>query len=308
MARRDRGVALLTVLLVLALASVTATALATLLQMDIRRSGLLAQQRQARAYLQGAEDWAAQILARDHAAGPIDDLDEAWARRLPPLPVAGGSVQGRLTDLEGRFNLNSLLAGNAIDPHQLALLRRLLHQLDLPVGLAAAIADWIDPDHKLRFPDGAEDSTYLDQTPPYLPADRAFVSVSTLRLVHGVDDTAYRRLQPLVSALPQATPINVNTAPAALLAALDPRLDNSRVQRLLEQRRQHPFATAADFIKATGLNHFALPVSALGTASRYFLLSASARVGDARAHLYSLLVRGRTGITRSLLRSFGRDW
>ncbi len=77
MARRDRRLALLTVLLVLALASVTAAALATLLQMDIRRNGLLAQQRQARAYLQGAEDWAAEILARDHAAGPINDLDEA---------------------------------------------------------------------------------------------------------------------------------------------------------------------------------------------------------------------------------------
>lgn len=308
MADRNRGVALLTVLLVVALASVTATALATLLQLDIRRTGLLAQQRQARAYLLGAEDWAAQILARDHAADPIDDLNETWARRLPPLPVDGGSVQGRLTDLQGRFNLNNLLAGKTIDARQLALLQRLLRRLELPVELANTIADWIDPDGSPRFPGGAEDSVYLDQTPPYLTADRPFVSASTLRLVHGVDGPTYRQLRPLVSALPANTPINVNTASAPLLAALDPRLDSTRVGQLLQRRHRRPFATTAEFIKATGLTHFALPASALGTTSHYFLLSATAQVGDARAQLHSVLVRSDNGITRSLLRSYGDDW
>lgn len=308
MTERSRGVALLTVLLVVALATVTATALATLLQLDIRRTGLLAQQRQARAYLQGAEQWAEQILARDRAAGPIDDLAEPWARKLPPLPVAGGYVQGRLDDLQGRFNLNDLLAGHSVDPRQLALLQRLLAQLGLPVGPAAAIADWVDPDTSPRLPDGAEDSTYLDRTPAYLAANRPFVSVSELRLIRGIDATTYQQLAPLVSALPDATPINVNTAPAELLAALDPRLSHASVEHLLQVRQRQPFATAADFLKATGLTNFALPGSAIGTASRYFLLTAEARVGDTRVRLHSLLVRGGDGTTRSLLRSYGDDW
>lgn len=303
----ERGVALITVLLVVALASLTATRLATLTQLDIRRSGLLIQQQQARNYLAGAEQWAAQILRRDRIDGAIDHPGEDWAQRLPPFPVSGGEVTGVLSDLQGRFNLNDLIVDGALDPAQSALLERLLDRLGLSRGLAQAIADWIDPDSEPRFPDGAEDSDYLGRDPAYLAANRPFASISELRLVRGIDADAYRRLAPFVTALPQATPLNVNTAPAELLAALDDDLGAGDAERLVQARAEQPFDSVADFAASTGLVDFDAPEGLLGTASDYFLLDAEARVGEARARLHSVLHRSGSGATRVVMRSYGES-
>ncbi len=105
---RQAGVALITVLLIVFLASVTAISLATLQQLAIRRSAVLLHQQQARLYTLGLEQWAAVILARDRQKNEVDHPGEEWAN-LPPLPpVEGGELSGRITDLQGCFNLNNL--------------------------------------------------------------------------------------------------------------------------------------------------------------------------------------------------------
>ena len=101
------GVALITVLLIVFLASVTATSLATLQQMAIRRSTVLQHQQQARLYTLGLEQWAMVILARDRQDNEIDHPDEEWAKPLL-LPVDGGELSGQITDLQSCFNLNNL--------------------------------------------------------------------------------------------------------------------------------------------------------------------------------------------------------
>lgn len=305
--RSQRGVALITVLLVVALASLTATSLASLTQFGLRRSGLLQQEQQARFYLHGAEQWAAQILNRDRGDGPIDHLGEDWAQPLPPLPVEGGQVIGRLSDLQGRFNLNGLIVGDVVDEARLALLERLLDQLGPGRGVASAIVDWIDADREPRFPDGAEDSDYLTRNPSYLAANRPLASVSELRLIRGVDGTVHARLAPLVSALPRPTAINVNTAPVELLAVLLPGLDQTAAVRLDQARRERPFASVDEFIASTGLVDPDLPVDLLTTESAFFLLEAEAEIGDAGARLHSLLYRADSGTTRSLMRSYGAE-
>jgi general secretion pathway protein K len=301
----QRGIALITVLLVVALASLTATSLASMTQFGLRRSSLLQQEQQARLYLHGAEQWAAQILNRDRGDGPVDHLDEDWARTLPPLPVEGGQVSGRLSDLQGRFNLNSLIIGETVDEARLAVLERLLDQLGLNRGIALAIADWIDADREPRFPDGAEDSDYLTRNPAYLAANRPLTSVSELLLIRGVDGAVHARLAPLVSALPRPTPINVNTAPVEVLAALDSGLDQSAAMRLDQARREQPFASVDEFIASTGLVELDIPQGLLTTGSDFFLLEAEAGIGDASARLHSLLYRADSGATRSLMRSYG---
>ncbi len=297
------GVALITVLLVVALASLTATSLASLTQFELRRTGLVLQEQQTRWYLQGAEQWATQVLARSDIE--IDHPGEDWARVLPPLPVDGGFIAGGLSDLQGRFNLNNLIADDADDPTQLALLQRLLDRLALPQGLAQAIADWIDADREPRFPDGAEDSDYLARDPPYLAANRPLASISELLLIRGFDGVSYQRLAPLVTALPEPTPINVNTAPVELLGVLDSRLDGELAGRLDRTRRERPFASVAEFIAATGLDGLELPETALSVRSDFFLLAAAAEIGAARGTLQSLLYRNEAGLARSLRRSYG---
>ncbi len=112
--RRQRGVALITVLLIVFMASVAAASLMTLQGYTLHRSTLLLNQQQARLYTLGAEQWAISLLKRDlrndlEQNERVDTLQEDWATIPPSLPVEGGSISGRIEDLQGRFNLNNLL-------------------------------------------------------------------------------------------------------------------------------------------------------------------------------------------------------
>lgn len=353
---RQAGVALITVLLIVFLASLTATSLATLQQIAIRRSTVLQHQQQARLYTLGIEQWAALTLSRDRQENQTDHPGEAWANLPAALPVAEAILSAKIRDLQGCFNLNNLWrsatgsttspgdnlerppkndeepeenpddlssdqpsapepstskdanppqSGKAgLDQIQLQMLQRLLTILELKPGLAQAIADWIDPDADPLFPDGAEDSDYTILNPPYLAANRPFTSISELRLVKGMDRETYTKLAPLVCALPPGTALNVNTAPAAVLAALSEELEPADLERLLEDRPEKGYENVDEFLNAAKITLNAELKALLGVESQYFLLRADVRVGDGHSMLYSVLFRDDQSV-RILRRSFG---
>lgn len=305
---RQSGVALLTVLLVVFLASIAATGLASVQQLAIRRSTLVLHQQQARLYALGGEQWAAAILNRDLKENQTDHLNEIWATLPSALPVEGGSLAGDIQDLQGRFNLNNLLKPDrTIDEGWLQALRRLLETLELNPGIAQAIADWIDPDMEPRFPDGAEDGEYVGHTPPYLAANRPLVSVSELRLIKGMDDESFNRLVPYVCALPSATPINVNTATAPVLTSLTDELSLIEAETLIEDRGPEGYPDINAFISSAQLSEAALPSGGLAVNSSYFLIRIEANVGEGRALVNSVLQRDGEDGARVLARSFGTD-
>ena len=350
---RQSGVALITVLLIVFLASLTAISLATVQQIAIRRSTVLQHQQQARLYTLGVEQWAGLILMRDRQDNAIDHPGEAWANLPPALPVDHGMLSGKIRDLQGCFNLNNLWrpapgdsstrpdepqdspktdknAGNAAQPspapqppnpadpaqatagqaeinqEQLKVLQHLLTGLKLNPALAQAIADWLDPDPDPLFPDGAEDSDYTVLNPPYLTANQPFASVSELRLVKGVNQDIYATLAPLVCALPPGTPLNVNTAPAPVLAALDEKTELADLEQVLEERPAKGYEIVDEFLNAAKMTPDAPTKALLSVDSQYFLLRAEARVGDGRAMLYSIIFRDENGV-RVLRRSFGNQ-
>ena len=106
--KHQAGVALITVLLIVFLASLAATSLAALQQLAIRRSTVFQHQQQARLYTLGAEQEAMIILARDRQRNETDHPGEEWANLPPALPIEGGAITVRLSDLQGCFNLNNL--------------------------------------------------------------------------------------------------------------------------------------------------------------------------------------------------------
>ena len=182
----QRGVALLTALLVVSLATVAAVAMATRQHVDVRRTGNLLHGEQAYAYALAAESWARVIMDRDAEDSSIDTLEEDWAFALPPISVEGGFVDGRITDLQGRFNINNLVGvKGAPSEADRDYFNRLLVVLDLDPALTNALLDWLDADIDARYPDGAEDDTYLLNNPPYRAANRPLSSVSELGLVKG---------------------------------------------------------------------------------------------------------------------------
>ena len=308
--RCQRGIALLTVLLVVFLASLTAVALASLQQLAIRRSAVLLHHEQAKLYTLGAEQWAMAILERDRKNSEIDHLNEPWAALPALLNVENGTLSNKLYDLQGRFNLNSLIRVDSetstasVDEQQLKILQRLLGKLDLNPGIAQAIADWIDPDQEMLFPDGAEDGDYIGYTPAYLAANQTFQSVTELRLIKGVDQAVYDDLAPYVSVLPSTEPLNINTAPGVVLAALTGEV--AEVSRL-RQGMHEPYDNIENFLQDTGITEAEISSDKLAVSSRYFMLVAQAEIGESRAMLSSVLYRPDSGRIQVIMRSFGMD-
>lgn len=301
----QRGVALLTAILVVALATVAAVSLAVHQQLDTRRTANVLDADQAYEYALGVETWARVILARDARDNKVDDLGEAWARQLPALPVTGGQVAGRVTDLQGLFNVNNLVVNGKPSAPDVVQFQRLLAIVGLQPQLVQAVIDWIDPDVNASFPDGAEDEAYLLLPTPYRTANQPMVSPSELRLVKGFDAKAVASLEPYVCALPTRTTINVNTAPAAVLQSLADGLTKQDGEALVKARGQNGYASVQDFLKQDPLAGRAVDAKQLGVSSHYFLVASDAQVGNGRVLMYSKVERAGSGQSRVLMRTRG---
>jgi general secretion pathway protein K len=298
---RQRGVALITALLVVSLVTVIAVAMATRQHVDVRLTANLVHGEQAYAYAVAAESWARVILRRDDLQSDHDSLDEDWATALPPIEVEGGQVSGKIEDLQGRFNINNLaLQDGKVSEPDVAYFRRLLEILKLEPSLTDALLDWIDVDINVRFPDGAEDENYLLGAIPYRTANRLLIDASELRLVAGFDQNAIQLLEPYVTALPQRTRINVNTASPLVLLAMHEDLSTSDVEALIAGRGEAGYASVQAFMGQESLAglELAAPVDVRST---YFLVHTDVIVGQSQSHLASLVARDK-GRTRVLSR------
>jgi general secretion pathway protein K len=286
--KRECGIALITVLLIVALAVSTAAFMAWQQQLEVRRMENLRDQAQAGAIARAAVDWARAILADDARDNNVDHLDENWATALKVLPVEQGQIAGGITDQQGLFNLNNLSRGE----EDIAAFRRLLNLLRLPTELADAAADWVDANTELRQPGGAEDAYYLSLEPPYRAANRPLSGVDGLFRVKGFDRETVEKLRPFVTALPQPTPVNVNTAPAEVLAAFFPELTLESAQAMVEVRKKNYFKDQADFrgrMPAGQSNQMRDTIFSVN--SNYFLVTGRASFGRVRLGWQALLQR-----------------
>ena len=309
-AKRARGIALITAMLITALTGSLAAGLAWNNALDVRRTMVLLFHEQGMQVALGAESWIRNILRDDSIDTQTDHLGELWASELPGLPIDNDSVQGVVTgtieDLQGRFNVNNLIDQSG-DINQAALeqFQRLLVILNIDPGFAGLAADWIDADQDASFPDGAEDSIYTSLTPPYRTFNHSLSNVTELSALAGMDKASFDRLLPHVTALPgNNTSLNVNTATAAVLQSLDANMDASIVESLLSQREESGF----EDIKATFGTFVTNPaiVDRLEGSSRFFQLKAVVQIDTVRVTYYSLLLREPDGgPVVTILRSLG---
>jgi len=312
--RRDpghqRGVALITAVLMVALGTMLAVDVGFRGFLDQRRSGTLFALDQGFLIALGAEAWAADFLKRDLQDSQTDHFGETWARPLPPLPIDGGSVEGRLEDMQGRFNLNNLVhTDGTTSPEAVKQLERILSMLEIETSWAAAMADWIDQDTQPGFPDGAEDTVYTGQDPPHLAANMPITRVSELMVLPGFGAERYARIKPYLSALPVGTPINVCTAPGVVLDSLsdDSREFSLNPEDLAKRRKDACFPTLEDLRGALGDETYNQVKNSLAESSNYFRATVWVTIGTTQFTLYSLLARGGGGSVRPALRSFGSD-
>jgi general secretion pathway protein K len=250
-------------------------------------------------------------------------LAQAWAQPTQAMPITPednpegepiGVLQGALEDMQGRFNLNNLAHvvmgqnGQAIqDPAPLLQFQRLLVAVGLEPKWAGIARDWIDADDQPGEPDGAEDSVYTSQTPPYRTGNWPMMSPSELMNMPGFGADRYRKIAPYVTALPTATAkINICTAPAPVLQSFAENLGSDYTPELLaSERKSGCFPDKQTFANVLGPTVAASAANWYADTSMYFRLTTRVTLGTTEFTLYSLLYRTAGGKVTPLLRTFG---
>jgi general secretion pathway protein K len=274
-------------LLVFALATMMISDMARTSYLALRRTGNLVDSVQARYYALGAEELGRLILAEDASArgqgGGMDHLREPWAAGSQSFEIEDGRLELVITDLAGRFNLNSLVDANGkTDPLAVARLAKLLRVLDIDPLLAEAVADWIDTDTNTQR--GSSEISSWGVAMPNAP----LVEPGELRVLPALDADAWARFAPLVAALPREARLNVNTASAEVLQAFTGRSTAADVERFVHMRDMQPIRDVNDPALAS---LFAESRTALDVSSGNFELLVHAQYRGRHARLASRVER-----------------
>ena len=232
------GSALIAALFLMTLVAIASTAMSVRLQMDIYRVSLAITSDKLYLASQEVTFWAMDKLiaqqiefTKANLSGKIADFPLKLQKNYPNI-----TILGHLYDLQSRFNIN-----NVKEPRFQQIFLRLLKNTltETPANerksLLQATIHWVSP----YLPERGHDnllSYYAKQTPPYRPGFQPMASISELRRVRGVTKEIYQTLLPFITALPTATPVNVNTAALPLLRALGQGLTNTEAEELLQAR------------------------------------------------------------------------
>lgn len=300
--RRQAGVALISVLLIVAILLAVVGRLMANHGLSISQNQNVFEQNQALQYALGAESLARQALFQDFSQGgaDVDHLSEVWAQQVLPFGLdEGGFLEAQVRDLNGCFNLNNLLRGEAAKEQ----FKRLLAHLNAPQQIADTWLDWIDGDSTVTgF--GAEDSEYLIATIPHRTPNRLVSNVSELALLQNMDAEIFSLLRPHLCVLPNSeTLLNVNTANLQSLASLVSSVSPATAEAIVGIARE--YSTVNDFLAE--YPDYQSAAATLSVKSNYFEVHAFAQVGDSSVTLLSVLYRDpSSGEVTVLSRDFGR--
>lgn len=256
-AHSQRGVALLTILLLVVSITVVAGAMLASQKIAIRRSGLLFEQNQLLQDIDAGQQMAVTLIRADDTLNDTDSEQDIWAQPMPPYLLGGHSISIELRDEASRFNINNLYQNGEVNTVALALFERLLTQLGLESDIAIAVLDYQDLDTEVYL-DGGDESLVYDQqrsgsSSGTLP-NQPFVSVDQLQDLGAVSDEALATLRPCITAIPYSVTINVNTASPVLLAALIDGTQSTEMQALVEMRAEQVLTNISDLWQLPSLN------------------------------------------------------
>jgi general secretion pathway protein K len=282
--QRQRGAALLTAMLIVTLVASLSAAMVWRQYRAVQIEAAERARAQGAWILQGALDWARLILREDARAkrnDPVDHLGEVWAVPLAEarlstfLAAESGSgvaaaddgpeafLSGLIEDAQSRYNLRNLVESGEGAAREQATLSRLCESAGIGAHNVSLIATGLR-------------AAYLSQGDssgaPLRPQ-----SVAQLSWL-GVDADSLKRLQPLVTLLPKPTPLNLNTAPREVIAAVL-GVDLASAEAIVQRRRSQPLknlqAAAALLPQGTALENQRASVD-----SSYFFVSARMRLDE----------------------------
>ena len=320
----ERGAALLSVLLMVAVLAVIAATTLDRLALSTKLSSNGNALAQARMFSYAAESIAAarieDLLARDAAQ---TTLEGGWLGTEQIIPIPVGSATAKVRDAGNCFNLNSLVTqiegknqASAAGQEQITSLMVVLGiNENTARPIAAAAADWADSD-TMPLANGAEDDVYRAAAKPYLAANRLYAHPSELRAVKGVTPAIYAKLRGWICALPEATlsPLNVNTllpeqAPLLAMLFAPGKFSPASARSHLAKRPSSGYGSLIRFWEApelAALEPSALVQGQVKLTSKYFLLETDVSLGDL-ALQGEVLIVGTPAPARVIWRSWGEQ-
>jgi len=295
---RQRGVAVIIALLLTTLAITIVASLFWQQQVQVRSIENQRLQLQKQWILRGALDWASLILREDAKYSNVDTLDEPWAVPLaetrlgqyvenasPDGDAADATLSGGISDAQARYNLTNLCANGTVNPAEVAAFERLLSNAHLDTALAQATADVMAAAQKKP---AATTENPVSQSGP-LPMN--LVQVDDLLAVPGFTPQILARLKNFVIFLPRATPVNVNTAPAEVLAARIDGLALADATTLAASRDAASFRHIADFTERLADKSLSVSNLEASVTTNYFLVNGKVRMSRAELEVQALIER-----------------
>ena len=305
MLTRQRGVAVITALLLTTLAVTIVASLFWQQQVQVRSMENQRLQLQTKWILRGAMDWATLVLrqdAVDHAT--YTSLDHVWATPLAETrldqyierervegEVFDATLSGSIIDATSRYNLANLADHRVIKPEQVEIYRRLLQNLRLDAGLADRTAAAVR-DSQLPPAQGLTGSD-APAAPPPSQMPMALTQPEDLLSIPGYTIEIVNKLRDFVIVLPEQSVVNVNTAPAEVLAAIVKNYSVGEANALIARRKQLQFRTKDIFKSELGVPP--PDDSTFDVVSSYFLVRSKVRLDRAALNAEALIHRSMGG-------------
>ena len=302
---RQRGVAVVTALLLTTLAITVVASLFWQQQVQVRSIENQRLQLQKEWILRGALDWARLILREDAKYSSIDALDEPWAVPLSetrldqyvengrPGDEADATLSGGIEDAQARFNLTNLAPNGSIVPENVQAFARLLSSLQLDPGLAAKTADFIrntTPVTTGQQQQQAEGAQGRNQSSPALP----MTQVDDLLAVAELSQDDLERLRRFVVVLPRSTAVNINTASAEVLGAVAEGLSQGDAALLVNSRQSAHFRSIADVNSRVPGLAAKVPANVFSVSTNFFFVNGQVRMSRAGLGVQALIERNGT--------------
>jgi general secretion pathway protein K len=290
---REAGAAVVTALLIVTLATTVVAGLYVRENVTVRAVENRLALSQTRWIERAALDWAKVILRADARGGLVDHLGEPWAvpvaeTKLDETVTAGAKISdssrpamlaGQIIDAQSRLNLTSLAQAGQPVQAQVVAFRKLLGLIDLPESLAESVAARVARSQP-RMVDGK----------PVAAVELPLIRLSDLMAMPGFDAAAIERLAPFAIVLPIPTLVNVNTAPAEVIAAMVEGLDLAGARRFVAKRERTFFRSLAE-ASALLEGQPVLPQGAMSVGSGYFIVRGVVRFDRVEATTETLLSR-----------------
>jgi len=312
--RRQRGVAVITALLLTTLAVTIVTSLFWQQQVQVRSMENQRLQLQTRWIVRGALDLSRLILFQDFLdsqsytrqngiwSTPLEEtrLDDYVERERREGEDFNATLSGKIVDAQSRYNLASLATARVPDKAQIGVFQRLLTNLQLDPTLAQQVAMQVAMTQPVQSAPKTDGSGPPPGTvPPQGSVEpMGLVRLEDLLSVSGFTPQAVERLREFVIVLPQPTKVNVNTAPPELIAALVPELSLGDAAAIVNTRKGAYYRDMKDFTQQPQMGAAQRKTAVeVDVRSDYFLAFSQVKLDRAALDTVSLLSRAPTGLT-----------